>query len=300
MNDGTGPRIGRNKVALLCLLAAGSLALFWPVIRTLAELAWTHEQYSHILLILPLSFGFAFAEAGHTTEIESKTSPWGLALFLPAAIFAWFASAHTVMLSASSRLSLSILGLVFLWLSFVVFFLGPAVFWHFRLPLLVLFLLVPLPDFVLSRTILALQVSSAQTTYWLFRLAGIPVTQSGFILSLPGLNIEVAEECSGIRSTMMLLVTSFVLGKIFLKPGWQRIVLTLLVVPIAVLKNAVRIFVLATLGLYVNEAWLNGRLHHQGGVVFFIFGTGLVGLTIWVLRRFEFRSSPREGLPLLK
>jgi exosortase len=196
-------------------------------------------------------------------------------------------------LDESSRLSLRILVLVLCWLSFVLLIFGPSVFWRFRFPLFFLLLLVPLPDAILAKAVLGLQAASAKTSYGLFRLAGIPVTQSGFVLSLPGLEIEVAQECSGIRSTMMLLVTSLVLGHMFLKSGWQKLVLTLLVIPIAVLKNGVRIFVLAALAVYVDAGWLNGRLHHRGGVVFFLFGTALVGLIIWLLRHLQFGSSAR-------
>ena len=273
-----------RRCLLLFLLVGLTLLWFWPSVRAFCELTWRHDQYTHILLVLPLSIGLAFLEGSCGLE-TGRTEPWaGLALFVPAAVLAWLGSGPGSM-SESTRLSLNILALVLLWLSFVMLIFGLPVFRRFQFPLLLLLLLVPLPDFALAKIILALQAGSAKTVFWLFRLTGIPVTQSGFVLSLPGLDIEVARECSGIRSTMMLLLTSLALGYMFLKAGWQRIVVTLGVIPIAVIKNGVRIFVLTTLGLYVDESWLNGRLHHQGGIVFFALGVGLVALTIWGLRR---------------
>jgi len=275
---------GRRWV-LLFLLVGLTLLWFWPSLRAFCELTWRHDQYTHILLVLPLSIGLAFLK-GSCGPATGRTDPWvGLAFFLPAAVLAWYGSGPGGSMSESTCLSLNMLALVLLWLSFVMLIFGLPVFRRFRFPLLLLLLLVPLPDFVLSKIIFALQAGSAKIAFWLFRLTGIPVTQSGFVLSLPGLDIEVAQECSGIRSTMMLLLTSLALGYMFLKAGWQRIVVTLGVVPIAVIKNGVRIFVLTTLGLYVDEGWLNGRLHHQGGIVFFALGVGLVGLTIWALHR---------------
>ena len=293
---GVETRLASHKLAFLGLLVAISIVWFWPYVLAVAEVALRQEQYSHILLILPLSACLAFMEAKQGI-CEGKAAPKaGLALLAPAALLSWIGRGIAIPLSESTRLSLNILALVLFWFAFVLLLFGTAAFRRFQWPLLVLLLLVPLPELVVSRLVFVFQVASAKTTFWLFRLAGIPVTQHGLILSLPMLDVEVAQQCSGIRSTMMLLVTSLTLCYLFLKPGWRRVLLLILVLPIAVLKNGVRIFVLATLGMYVDEAWLNGRLHHQGGVVFFMVGTAMVGFAIWVLRRFELGRRKQAGI----
>ena len=293
---GVETRFTSHRLAFLGLLVAISIVWFLPYVLAVAEVALRQEQYSHILLILPLSACLAFMEAKQGI-CEGKAAPKaGLALLAPAALLSWIGRGIAIPLSESTRLSLNILALVLFWFAFVLLLFGTAVFRRFQWPLLVLLLLVPLPELVVSRLVFVFQVASAKTTFWLFRLAGIPVTQHGLILSLPMLDVEVAQQCSGIRSTMMLLVTSLTLCYLFLKPGWRRVLLLILVLPIAVLKNGVRIFVLATLGMYVDEAWLNGRLHHQGGVVFFMVGTAMVGFAIWVLRRFELGRRKQAGI----
>ena len=292
-------RIRSHRLAFLGPLVAISIVWFRPHILALAEVSLRHEQYSHILLILPLSACLAFMEAKQGVGAGKAAPKASLALLAPAALLTWIGRGVAIPLSESTRLSVNILALVLFWFAFVLLLFGAEVFRRFQWPLLVLLLLVPLPEFVLSRLVFALQVASAKTTFWLFRLAGIPVMQNGFLLSLPMLDVEVAQQCSGIRSAMMLLVTSLTLGYLFLKPGWQRVLLVILVLPIAVLKNGVRIFVLATLGIYVDDAWLNGRLHHQGGIVFFVAGTAMVGFAIWVLRRFELGRSQQASISSL-
>jgi len=293
---GVETRFTSHRLAFLGLLVAISIVWFLPYVLAVAEVALRQEQYSHILLILPLSACLAFMQAKQGIG-EGKAAPKAsLAFLAAAALLSWIGRGIAIPLSESTRLSLNILALVLFWFAFVLLLFGTAVFRRFQWPLLVLLLLVPLPELVVSRLVFVFQVASAKTTFWLFRLAGIPVTQHGLILSLPMLDVEVAQQCSGIRSTMMLLVTSLTLCYLFLKPGWRRVLLLILVLPIAVLKNGVRIFVLATLGMYVDEAWLNGRLHHQGGVVFFMVGTAMVGFAIWVLRRFELGRRKQAGI----
>ena len=94
-------------------------------------------------------------------------------------------------------------------------------------------------------------------------IAGVPYHREGFVFELPGVAIRVAEECSGIRSTLALLITTVLASYIFLKSSWKRLVLCLAVVPIAIFKNSLRIATLSTLSVYVNPSFLQGNLHHR-------------------------------------
>jgi exosortase/archaeosortase family protein len=63
-----------------------------------------------------------------------------------------------------------------------------------------------------------------------------------------------------------------------------------------VAKNGLRIFTLAMLGTRVDRGYLTGRLHHQGGIVFFAFSLLLIFAALWLLERSERRSSERPAL----
>jgi exosortase len=167
--------------------------------------------------------------------------------------------------------------------SFVLCF-GTRAFQRYLFPLCFLFWLVPIPAEVLDRIVVLLQQGSAFASYWLFASAGVPVLRDGVVLSIPGLSIEVAKECSSIRSTLMLLVTTMVLAHLFLGSIWRKIILVLAMIPLSVAKNAVRIVTLSMLGTHINPSFLNGPLHHQGGIVFFLIALAVVILLIKVLR----------------
>jgi exosortase len=132
-----------------------------------------------------------------------------------------------------------------------------------------------------------LQKGSAEMSYGLFKLAGVPVFRDGFTFSLPGVTIEVAQECSGIRSSVSLLITSILAGYLMLRSGWSKFALGLLTIPIVILKNAVRIVAISWLGVYVDRSFFYGNLHRYGGLPFSILALGAFYLVIHVFQKSE-------------
>jgi exosortase/archaeosortase family protein len=65
-----------------------------------------------------------------------------------------------------------------------------------------------------------------------------------------------------------------------------------LIVPLAVAKNAIRIFTLSTLAMYVDPGFLAGPLHTRGGIVFFALAVGGMLLALRLLQWMENRRSP--------
>jgi exosortase len=156
--------------------------------------------------------------------------------------------------------------------------------------------MVPIPEFALSRIVEFLQYQSAFAARIMFRAAGVPVTQDGIMLSIPNLDIEVARECSSIRSSLMLIVTTLVLAHLFLRSWWRKILLVAAAIPLSVAKNGLRIFTIAELGTRVDPGFLDGNLHHHGGIVFFGVSVVAVGALLWILRRTEFRMQLKPSV----
>ena len=105
---------------------------------------------------------------------------------------------------------------------------------------------------------------------------------------LPGIAIEVAKECSGIRSSLALFITSLLAGHMFLKTTWRKVVLVLVIIPLTIFKNAVRITTLSLLAVYVDKSWLTDSwLHKGGGIVFFVLALVFFAPVLWALARSE-------------
>jgi exosortase len=117
------------------------------------------------------------------------------------------------------------------------------------------------------------------------------VTQKATSVSIPGLTVEVSEECSSIRSSMMLVVIAMVMSYLLLRSAWGRAIVILAAVPLCIAKNGLRVFTLTALGAYVDPGVLNSPLHRQGGVLFLAVALAGLSAMIWIVRRLELRSA---------
>ena len=277
------------------LLFVTSLALWWrPLMRTLV-LAASDDEYTHIFLIIPVSAAIIFLEWRSVQDTSKPSVSVGSALLLLAALIGCFSRFGAPPLSRDVQLSLSMVALVTWWIASFALCFGTRVSRLLVFPLCFLYWLVPIPELALSRLVGLLQQSSAWVAHRLFTAAGVPVTQNGVLLSIPRLTIEVAKECSSIRSTLMLVVTSVVLAHLFLRSIGRKIFVVLVSIPLSIVRNGFRIFTLAMLGIHVDPGFLFGSLHHKGGILFFILALSAMLVLLWLLRWSENPQS-RESI----
>jgi exosortase len=149
-------------------------------------------------------------------------------------------------------------------------------------PLTMLLFSVPLPAQLAERIVAGLQAGSAVLVYWLFTLLHVPVLREGMVFTVPGVSIEIVAECSGINSSLALLITSLLVAHETLRTNTHRIILVLSTLPLSFLKNGIRIVILTMLATKVNMRFLTGNLHHKGGFVFFAIALALL-FPIWKL-----------------
>jgi hypothetical protein len=77
------PRSIRRNVVFVALVLVG-VVIWWRWITALLTLAFTSEQYSHVLLVLPVSLSLALLE-GRAKSVKHAWSPFpALALVLVA------------------------------------------------------------------------------------------------------------------------------------------------------------------------------------------------------------------------
>ena len=263
-----------------------STAIFWHPLAETLRLALGDSEFTHIVLILPLSAALVFWQ-WNSAKPNCSWSLWtGLFLGVTGVVVA-FSARWLGRTAPDVRLSVEIVALMIFWIAAFVLCFGARAARSLLFPLGFLFWMVPLPSFLLVRIIHALQQGSAFAASLLFSAFNVPVSREGIMLSIPGLNLEVARECSSIRSSLMLLITTMVLAHVLLRTIWRKTVVVAVAVPLSVAKNGLRIFTLGMLATRVDPSFLTGRLHHEGGGVFFSIALVLVGLLVWVLHRGE-------------
>ncbi|HEX9020602.1 MAG TPA: exosortase/archaeosortase family protein [Nitrospirota bacterium] len=262
-------------------------AAFFSPLLDLVRTAWASEYYTYIPFI-PFISAFLMYE-NRQTIFSQKTSSHAAGLILTGIGLSLLFVGETrkISLGHSDYLALTTFALATLWIGGVALCFGAGSLRSASFPFLFLFFMVPVPDAVLEKIIFFLQSGSAEVSYLFFQAAGIPVARDGFVFHLPMMDIEVAKQCSGIRSSLSLVITGFLAAYLFLRTGWARALLMILLVPVAVVKNGIRIFVLSMLGVYWDRGILDSDLHRKGGFVFFILALVLAGAGIVLLRKME-------------
>jgi exosortase len=256
---------------------AGSILLSWTAFAALLRYALGNDDASHILLIPFISAWLMFIDRGRIFTRLSSDLATCLALLLPStAVVVWSIRTHSPSSCA--------FGLVLVWIAGFALAFGREALKAARFPLMFLLLFIPLPETLLNRVVYFLQKGSTEISALLFALTPLPVLREGFVFHLPRFSIEVARECSGIRSSIALLVIAILVGHFYLRTWWKQMVFVLAGFLVMIVKNGIRIVTLTMLATYVDPGFLYGNLHREGGVVFFMIGLLLMVPVFWILQ----------------
>lgn len=273
----------RNGLSIFLFLAA--VAWFCQPLAALFSLTQQEEHYSHIVLIPCLSLYVLYLDRKAIFSSREWSPGLGCMLIGLGTLGYWYAAAE---IFVPDQLPMTILALVVMCWGIFVSCFGVTLFRKVSFGLLFLLFIVPLPSFLLDAIIGFLQRSSTEATGVMFSALGVPVFRQGFVFSLSNFTIHVAEECSGIRSTLSLLITSFVVGHFFLRSVWAKAGLVAIIIPLAIVKNAFRIVGLSLLANYVDPTFItDSALHRNGGIPLFLVSVAVLLFLAWLFRRFE-------------
>jgi exosortase len=276
-------------MAFVALTTISLIVWMRPLLATFS-LAIDDDKYTHILLILPLAAALIVQRwKAEGVAVRTWTPAAGL-LVLGLAMAALARWGH-VGGGDDGSATLAVAGLVVWWIGSFAFCFGGQAVLSFAYPLFFLFWMVPLPKAVVDWIVAELQHGSVLAAQGIFLLFRVPVSREGITLTIPGLDLDVTSECSSIRSSLMLLVTTMVLAYLLLKAPWRRALVIALAVPLSIAKNGLRIFTIGMLGTRVDESYLTGRFHHHGGIVFFLVALALIFVLLWALRRGEISAT---------
>ena len=275
----------------MAAFVVASLAICWPAISALTVFSFHHEFSSHVLLIPALSLYLLYMERRVVFREVRSSLALGSALILTGAALYWLAMVHASLQGPAEFLPGSTLAMVVIWMGGFLICYGYRAWRAAAFPLFFLLLMVPLPEQVLARTIYFLQEGSTTLSFFLFKLVGTPAFRQGFLISVPGQTIEVAKECSGIRSSIALFITCLLAAHLFLRTPWKILLFVVLVLPVSIVKNAIRIVTLTLLSIHVDPGFLRGNLHHDGGFFFFLLALAILFPVLLLLQKSEQRPA---------
>lgn len=285
----------RHGIFLIAIIAAAVMVYepFSSLFRSSM-----HRDYHSLIPFIPFMSGYLMylkrnvinSEEAYSIRIGSVVILVGLGLYMADRTF----GIHLNQNDHASLIGCS--ALVLLWGSFILAY-GIRAFQHALFPLLFLIFMIPFPSAIMEKIIVFLQMGSTEFTNVLLLASGTPFLREGVVFHLPGQSIEVAPQCSGIRSGLALFITALLAGHLFLRTWWKQVILVVCVLPITMLKNGIHISTLTLLGIHVDPRILQSSLHREGGIPFFIIALVMMAPILYFLRKSEKQEGNKSGFP---
>jgi exosortase D (VPLPA-CTERM-specific) len=264
----------------LSLLAAGAgwIVLYMGSFQLLLS-RWNTEDYSYCYLVPFLALYIAYGNRSQLKELKGlRTLPGYIGIALAA-----------LTLLAGSLGSLETFVYLSMWLSLasaLILLMGMQSLWVNRFSLFILLFAIPAPPFITQTVTFKLRLLSSAISVKLLQLLGISAYREGNIIDLGITKLQVVDACSGLRYVLPTILLALVIGYLFNKKFWERALLAVLSLPIAVFANSLRIVAMALLGKHVSAGFVEeGFLHDLTGWFVFMFILGFLMAVSFVFRR---------------
>lgn len=269
--------IGQNRVNLLSLVV---LAFFtigtWAVWQKIS-IHWNSDDNSYAYLIIPVFLYLCWEKKDDFKFLEMSWSAWGL-------VVAPFALGLFFLGEVGSVETLLYVGLWLSLVSIIVTMYG----WRTRLllfPILILVFIVPLPSYINKILTFNLKLMASSLSVAMLRIAGVSVALDGNIIDLGVEQLQVVDACSGLRYFMPMILLSLLIGHFFSPGWWRQFVLLVLVPPIAIIANGVRIFLTGMLVVKGYPELASNLSHDATGLILFLISGVLLFVVSHFLKR---------------
>lgn len=270
------------QIGILALLM---LAVYWGTIRSQMVGRWLHDaNWSHGWLIPVFSLYFLFTQRERLARCQPKPNYLG-AVILALSLAMYFISGW--MLRMSYPQAVSIVGAIF---GVTLLMGGWSIIRVAWFPIGFLVLGIPLPEALYVQLTFPLRefASTVAATVMPWFAKGLYTEAQAVVIDyvMPGrppgqLNIE--EACSGMRLMMAFVTLGVAMAYLRDRPAWQRIVMVLSCIPIAVLCNSIRVTTTGLLYVYGRQQLASGTAHQLLGILMLLIALGLYALIGYIL-----------------
>ncbi len=263
---------------LAAILLTAILWSYWPTLCDLARFWVSNSDYSSGFFV-PLIAGYVvWGRRKQLASLPRHACWWGLIglLLIQMARMAGFLMGYGSVEQYSVPASI---------VAVVLVIFGRPTVRSLVWVLFFLLLMVPLPRMVHGLVALPLQSFAAASAVLGLEILGYLVARDGNVLRLSdSCTVAVAEACSGLRMLMAFVVVGATLAFVVRRPLWQKVVLVLATLPVAVLANTLRLIVTVALYQEVGSRIAERFFHDFAGLTMMPFAVAvLVGL-LWLMR----------------
>ncbi len=290
-NTAPPPARALRQSAPLILALLLFLLLFAKPLQLLVLDWWNDPDAGHGLLLAPLAVWLAW-KRGLLPAAPARVS--GLLLLLAAVGIRYLSGLAAELFTMRGSMLMAAVALV-------LFFRGWRQALHWWLPTILLALSVPIPDVLTTSLALPLQLRASRWGAALLSVRHVPVDLSGNIIRLLDPSgrvlreLFVTEACSGLRSLTALLALGVLVGGLWLRHPLSRVLLVALSIPVAMIVNAIRVFLTGFLVYWVDPKLGEGFMHLSEGWMMFVIAFVILGGFTWLVAWVEQRVLPEPA-----
>jgi len=263
---------------------AGSLVLIaflWSYKAGLAELwnLWQRsDEYSSGLLVPFLAVYILWSRRHDIAQCKIRPSVWGLFAFIAAQVVRLFGLFF--MYNSAERLSIALTIAALVLLLF-----GWQLLRKVSTVLLYLCLMLPWPNRVQAAVTIPLQRWATSSAVFCLEMVGYEIVQEGNVIHIGDASVAVAEACNGLRMITAFFVISGLVVLLVKRAWWEKLIVLVSSLPIALLCNTVRLAITAAFFTVLEgEHWVK-IFHDFGGYAMMPLALAAVVAELWLLAK---------------
>ncbi|MDB5319528.1 MAG: exosortase, partial [Phycisphaerales bacterium] len=170
-------------------------------------------------------------------------------------------------------------------------------------PIVFLVVALPWPELVYAKLAWPLQKLAASVAVGTLRAFGVEAQNFGTRIMMEDKDgnqrlLNVAEACAGLKSVMTFLMVAGTVAFLGSRALWEKAVLTLSAIPIAIFCNVMRVSGQGLLDRYGSHEWSEGFAHQFAGLVMLIPGFFMILIVGWILEKLFIEEVDRNELAI--
>jgi exosortase len=280
------------------LIAGLFLALFWPNFRRLWEKTNPIDgepNWGHAICVPLIGLYYLFTNREELLRRPARASWFGLPFLLGGIVLYGYG------IWPGQNDFVKDFGMVVTLFGAVLLLAGWAVMRIAWFPIAYLVCAIPWPGLVYSWIASPLQAIAARAAVFTLRLTGVQAHNYGTKIEMIGeggalRTLNVAEACAGLRSLMTFITVGAAVAFLSARPLWQKILITLSAIPIAIFCNTMRVSVQGILDFYWSREVSEGFAHQFVGMVMLVPAFFLILLVGWILDNLFIEVADEETL----
>lgn len=246
------------------ILALGCVAIILPTMIGVARFSWATEQGGHGPLVLASGLWLLWRESKNGSAISrpGKLLPGALALGTMLLIF--------LLARITQILEIEAFAMYGALISAAYLLAGGALLRQIWFPLVYLAFTLPPPDTVVAAITQPIKIAISAGAVEFLHALGYPVANSGVMIQIEQYELLVAAACAGLNSIVTL--GALCLLYVYLRHRSNVaafVIVSIAVIPIALIANFVRVVVLILVTYYFGESAAQGFIHDFAGLLMF-------------------------------